>query len=272
MGDAPADVGRACNLLATHRADGMYATEFERRIALLCETLPDTVGGNAALRQVVVEAIAELTERLELIEVRERRDRELAVECAAFDATAAGASRLRYEMSHERVLRASLRELRTMQKGRTDPEGAATVAPTEPKPPATGTTVAPTEPKPPTVASTAAPTEPKPPIIGTTVTQTEPRTPAIGTTVAPTEPKAPAVAPTEPKPTNVAPTEPKAPAAAPTEPKLTAVAPTEPKPGSSPAQPRSAHGEIVEPGEARVNDIHSASTGPEVGMPFASTA
>ena len=176
MGDAQADVGRACNLLATHRADGMSAAEFERRIELLCKTLPDTVGGNVALTQVVVEAIAELTERLELIEVRERRDRELAVSCAAFDATPAGASRLRYEMSHERVFRASLRDLRTMQNGRPNPGGAATVAPTEPKP------------------------------------------------------------------------------------------------GSSPAQPRSTHGETVEPGEARVNDIHSASTGPGVRMSFAPTA
>jgi hypothetical protein len=225
LGDAPADAGRACNLLVKHRADGMSASEFERRIGLLCEDLPDTNGGHAALKQVVGEAIAELTERLELIEVRERRDRELAVKCAAFDATAAGASRLRYEMSHERVLRASLRDLRTMQKGRPNPEGAATVAPTEPKPPTIGATAAPTEPNTATIGTTAAPTEPKPPTVDSTAAPTEPKPPTVDSTAAPTEPK----------------------------------------PGLSPAQPRSTHGEIVEPGEARVNEINAASTGSGIG-------
>src|SRR4051812_21838494 len=112
LGALRLDAERACEILRDDRPEGMGEVEFDRRVGSLCAALPDSASGHAQQVAIVAEAIDELEERLELVEAREGRDRELAVKTAAFDASPAGASRLRYEMSHERVLRASLRDLR----------------------------------------------------------------------------------------------------------------------------------------------------------------
>src|SRR3954447_19897051 len=120
LGALRLDAERACQILRDDRPEGMCPSEFDRRIGSLCAALPDSASGHAAQAAIVAEAIDELAERLELVEAREGRDRELAVREASFDATPAGASRLRYEMSHERVLRASLRDLRALREGRAE--------------------------------------------------------------------------------------------------------------------------------------------------------
>src|SRR4051795_3824899 len=118
LGALRLDADRACQLLRGDRPDGMGEVEFDRRIGALCAALPDSASGHAAQVAIVAEAIDELIERLELVEAREGRDRELAVREASFDASPAAASRLRYEMSHERALRASLRDLRALREDR----------------------------------------------------------------------------------------------------------------------------------------------------------
>ncbi|MDX6342785.1 MAG: hypothetical protein QOH87_2923, partial [Trebonia sp.] len=133
-----ADAERVGAILGGDIPEGMGVGEFRRRIEALAATAPGADRGHATLKAMVAEAVAELSERLELVEAREDRDRELAVRIAAFDGSAEGAKRLRYEMAHERVLRASLRDLRALQKARSDGWGEA----------ATGDDAAPTEAKP----------------------------------------------------------------------------------------------------------------------------
>ena len=79
LGALRIDAERACQILGNDRPEEMSAVEFDRRVKSLCETLPDSAGGQAAQKAIVAEAIAELSERLELIEAREGRDRELRV-------------------------------------------------------------------------------------------------------------------------------------------------------------------------------------------------
>ena len=107
---------------------------------------------------------------------------------ASFDASPAGASRLRYEMSHERVLRASLRDLRALQEGRPE-SGRCRI-----RPGATELTSFAPRGRPPMRRPKPRPTADAP-------------TEAKAEAVAPTEAKAEAVAPTEAKPEAVAPTE-----------------------------------------------------------------
>ena len=70
------------------------------------------------LRECAAAALAELRERLELVEAREERDRLLAAQRAAFDGSGSGMARLRYEMAAHRVFRASLSDLRIVQQAR----------------------------------------------------------------------------------------------------------------------------------------------------------
>jgi hypothetical protein len=109
----------------------MSDDEYRRRIEHLVGILPDPAQGRATLRGLIAERVDDLIERESLLEAREQRDRTLAIRCAAFDATAAGTSRLRYEMAFERSLHASLRDLRACRKQR------MTEAPTEAKLPET---------------------------------------------------------------------------------------------------------------------------------------
>src|SRR3954454_13742948 len=120
LGALRLDAERACQILRDDRPEGMSEVEFERRVGALYAAPPDSAGGHAAQVAIVAEAIDELAERLELVEAREERDSELAVREASFDASPAAASRLRYEMSHERTLRASLRDLRALREYRAE--------------------------------------------------------------------------------------------------------------------------------------------------------
>src|SRR3954451_11355806 len=78
LGALRLDADRACQLLRGDRPEGMGEVEFDRRIGALCVMLPDSASGHAAQVAIVAEAIDELAERLELVEAREDRDRELA--------------------------------------------------------------------------------------------------------------------------------------------------------------------------------------------------
>src|SRR3954470_4608269 len=69
-------------------------------------------------RQYVQEVIDELTERRELIELREGRDRARALVKARVDVSAEGVKRSRYEAMSDRAHHAALRELRGLQEMR----------------------------------------------------------------------------------------------------------------------------------------------------------
>ena len=138
--------------LEGHRPEGMTRGEFLRRLDVLVVTMPERDQAHAISKEIVAGAIAELTERTELLATREERDQSLRVRTAAIDASPAGSHRLRYEMSYERTLRNALRELRSLQATRPEPPPA----PSEPNPAA-----APSEPNP--AAARANPGRPSSP-------------------------------------------------------------------------------------------------------------
>src|SRR3954468_16614286 len=78
LGALRLDAERACQILRDDRPEGMCQAEFDRRLKSLCAALPDSEAGHAQQVALVAEAIDELAERLELVEAREERDRELA--------------------------------------------------------------------------------------------------------------------------------------------------------------------------------------------------
>jgi hypothetical protein len=111
------------------RPEDMTEEEYLGRLRRMVAGLPDRDEALSTLQSLIVEVHGDLIERAALLEARDERDRALAVKCAAFDATPAGASRLRYEMSFERSLHASLRDLRACRKERaSDPALAPTEA------------------------------------------------------------------------------------------------------------------------------------------------
>jgi hypothetical protein len=136
--------------VSSHRPEGMSRNEFLHRLTVLVVTMPEKSQGNKIAREIVAEMISELTERAELLALREERDQSLRVREASIDTSSAGAFRLRYEMSHERALRNALRELRALQAARQESE--AEEAPSEPRP-----DEAPSEPKPDEAPSEAKP-------------------------------------------------------------------------------------------------------------------
>jgi hypothetical protein len=76
---------QAANILMFDRPPEMTEAELERRLELVVKDLPPILEGHALLKQYVREAIDELTERRELIELREGRDRARAVIKARVD-------------------------------------------------------------------------------------------------------------------------------------------------------------------------------------------
>jgi hypothetical protein len=169
-----ADADQLLVHLDDYRPEAMDLREFVRHASAMIEALPDPATGLPTLRRTIAEHLADLTDRAELLELRERRDCRLAVECAKVDDSPEGMRRLRYEMSHERAYRAALKELRSLQARRPDLDPSA--APTEPI-----SNPAPTEP-----ISGPAPIEPIP--------DPAPTEPISGPTVEPI----PDPAPTEP--------------------------------------------------------------------------
>jgi hypothetical protein len=88
----------------------MSEEEFERRLEPMVENLPTVADGHAALVALVDRTIAELTERRELVGLREERDLALDEVIARADVSRDGALRERYDGMATRDQHASLRE------------------------------------------------------------------------------------------------------------------------------------------------------------------
>jgi hypothetical protein len=99
----------------------MTSHEFEWRIRHLAGHLPPVEEAFAKLRQKLAEMLAELTERLELIGLREERDLARAIGKAKGDAGAETAQRQRVENSMDRQRRMSLKEFRALVSSRPEP-------------------------------------------------------------------------------------------------------------------------------------------------------
>ena len=102
----------AANVLQKDVPEGMDAYEFERRLESVVRETPSIVEGHALLKGLIAAEVADLTERRELIGLREERDRARAIEVAKVDLGADGVKRTRYEAMSVRSLQSALRELR----------------------------------------------------------------------------------------------------------------------------------------------------------------
>ncbi len=119
----------------------MGAREFEARLEAIKTAMVSREEGRAGLEKVVADCRAELLERLEWVEEVEERRRATAADRAAFDDSAEGQKRQRYEAMHARELRSALRDLRAEQERQMVDEedapsgptaGADAIAPSEP--------------------------------------------------------------------------------------------------------------------------------------------
>jgi hypothetical protein len=235
------------------RPEAMSKLEYESEVETMAGLATGNAEGRAGLKEVVAEARADLLARLEWVEAVEARRRATAADRAAFDDSAEGQRRQRYEAMHARELRAALRDLRAAQALRMAegdilaiPEGDGEggdgggpgpdpIAPNEP------TAEAPSEPIEDLII---APSEPIEDLI---IAPSEPTEVPVA---APSEPiEDPAIAPTE----IIEATDPIAPSE-PTE-DTGAVAPSEPTEDADPVAPN----EPTEAGEVDTKDCSSKS-------------
>jgi hypothetical protein len=108
----------AAQVFMDDRPEGMTNNEFQRRLGMLVDDLPSIHDGRARLQEYVQERIVTLTERLELMEFREKRDRATAIGEAESDVTAAGDRRQRYAATSRHISHAALRMLITLKHER----------------------------------------------------------------------------------------------------------------------------------------------------------
>jgi hypothetical protein len=108
----------AAAALAADRPPEMSEEEFERRLEPMVANLPTMAEGHAQLVRLVEDAIAELTERVELLGLREQRRCALAAEEAKAESTAERERLERYEGMADRLHHANLRQLRALQDDR----------------------------------------------------------------------------------------------------------------------------------------------------------
>jgi hypothetical protein len=102
----------AANALLHDRPAEMSAEEFTRRLEPMVQDLPTIAEGHAALVARVEQTITELTERLELVGLREERDRAIEVVEAGADVTPADEKLARYHGMATREQHSAFREFR----------------------------------------------------------------------------------------------------------------------------------------------------------------
>jgi hypothetical protein len=104
----------AANALLLDRPAEMSEEEFERRLEPMVQNLPTIAEGHAALVALVERTIAELTERVELVRIREVRHLVLADDKARDEVTSEAEKHERHHTMAMRGTNASFRELRAM--------------------------------------------------------------------------------------------------------------------------------------------------------------
>jgi hypothetical protein len=108
----------AAEIFMNDRPEEMGPEEFERRLEALVRDLPAAGEGRARLRKLVAERIAELTERIELLGLREERALEIKAGKAEADTSADGQTRERYHAMASRGLGAAIRQFLALKADR----------------------------------------------------------------------------------------------------------------------------------------------------------
>jgi hypothetical protein len=109
---------RAANAFLLDNPGDMSDREFEARLEPMVGNLPTIKEGHAGLVKLLEQAIEELTERVELLGLREERQRARAVVTAKDEVCRDGEKRKRNAAMAIRLHHASMRELRAMQESR----------------------------------------------------------------------------------------------------------------------------------------------------------
>jgi hypothetical protein len=123
MPDPPEKVAVA--ELELDRPPAMEPFEFEYSVESIAGRLPTAEEARAEMAQRLAAMLAELTERRELIGLREERDLARAIGKAKGDAGAETAKRQRVENSMDRQRRMSLKEFRSLVNSRPEPGDAS---------------------------------------------------------------------------------------------------------------------------------------------------
>jgi hypothetical protein len=108
----------AARIFIYDHLDDMGPEEFERRLESVVRDLPAAGEGRALLRKFVDERIAELTERIELLGLREERALEIKAGKAEADTSADGQTRERYHAMASRGLGAAIRQFLALKAER----------------------------------------------------------------------------------------------------------------------------------------------------------
>jgi hypothetical protein len=115
-------VAIAAQALMDDRPEGMTVMEFERRLEPMVNSLPTIPEGHAQLKTFVANAIEHLQDRMELIELREEKEKKAAMGKAQSDITPDGERRARYMAMSDRTLVSSLGLLLKLKKDRKESE------------------------------------------------------------------------------------------------------------------------------------------------------
>ena len=100
---------QVANTLMYDRPDEMSEEEFERRLEQMVANLPTIEEGHSKLQEYVNRWINQLSDRRELMELRQERDKKLAIEKAQAEVHAEGQTRARYIDQSIRRFQGSMR-------------------------------------------------------------------------------------------------------------------------------------------------------------------
>ena len=168
------------------RPDWMDDDEFQARMAVLADQIPDVATATERLRAYMDEVMVELNDCLEQARANARHLQKLDREAAWVDDTPEGARRLNYTLGHRRAFDATHRRLQALQKDRQGDGGSKAADSKEHREPATAAAAAPS----PVVETTTESVVTDDPLLTATAEDTVPVTKAdtLGVADGPSDP------------------------------------------------------------------------------------
>jgi hypothetical protein len=135
------DLERVFKVLAHDKPPVMPDSTFERQVKALIPTIPDRAEGMARMLAMASAAVAELTDRVGLLEAKAELDRRIAVDKARFDESKDAALRLRYTTANKRMMDGAVATLNALKaqrlaeaKAQAQAQAASPPQPPEPEP------------------------------------------------------------------------------------------------------------------------------------------
>jgi hypothetical protein len=129
LGNARTDVDRVARVLANDQPPVMTAAIYERQLRALIALIPDRAEGIARMLAIATAAVAELTDRVGLLEAKAELDRRISIDKARFDESKDAALRLRYTTANKRMMDGAIATLNALKAQRRAEAKAAAAAP-----------------------------------------------------------------------------------------------------------------------------------------------